>query len=599
MIFKNIYKKYEVAHHWISTLILHIIITFIVTLPFLLYFNSHFVGGPRGDKFQFIWNFWWVKHSIFDLHKLPSFCNLQYYPTGVSLALHDMTYFWSILSVPFQFFLNPAQILNLFLFLCFPLNGMAFYYMAKEITKEHRGALAGSLIFAYCPYLIGRFHVCHIQYLSVFFIPLFLLELWRYNQSSRLINLIKASIYFFLTSMISYYYGAALSLILICFFIYQVICIKKKPSYTGYLAKLSLNILITFLLIFILMSPFFIPALIQIYRGDYQSAKVTLNSIEDNSGDLVSYLIPDTTLASWKGWSLSKSAERWMGRFNASISGNKLEKSVYPGWISLISIGLAIFFKAFRKKAWTWLLLALLFWIISLGPTLFVYGKPYLKGLLPYSIFCIIPLFDIIRAPTRFAFFITLGGGMLVAIGISQLRKNFSLRFYRIVTILIIAVTLVEFLPRPTYLTPNNIFISNFYYYLQQDPNEFSILNIPVDFVGATGGGDIYVYAQTIHEKRIIGGHISREPIYALDTLNKSLFLQAITPNTYDESSGLPLTKAGYKEMPDALKRLNIGYVILHKSILTDNEYWRVIKWIEPGLGRPIFEDEWIRVYSP
>jgi hypothetical protein len=598
MIFKNIFKKYEVHYHWISTLILHIIITFIFTIPFLLYFNSHFVGGPRGDKFQFIWNFWWVKHSILDLHKFPFFCNLQYYPTGVSLALHDMTYFWSILSVPFQFFLDPALILNLFLFLCFPLNGMAFYHMAKEITKEHRGALAGSLIFAFCPYLIGRFHVCHIQYLSVFFIPLFLLELWRYSQYPSLVNLIKASIYFFLTSLISYYYGAALSLILISFFIYQAICLKNKSSYPGRLIKLSFNILITFSLIIILMSPFMVPALIQINRGDYQSAKEPFNSIEDNSGDLVSYFIPDTTLASWKGWSLSKSGERWMSRFNASISGNILEKSVYPGLISLISIGMAIFFKAFREKAWPWLLLALSFWIISLGPTLFVFGKPYLKGLLPYSIFRIIPIFNIMRAPTRFAFFITLGGGMLVALGISQLRKNFSLRSYRILTVIITAVILVEFLPTPTYLTPNNIFISNFYYYLQKDPDEFSILNIPVDFFGATGGGDIYVYAQTIHEKPIIGGYVSREPVYALSTLNESDFLQAITSGTNDESSGLPLTEKGYKEMPDTLKCLNIGYVILHKSLLSYDDFLRAIKWIEPGLGRPIFEDEWIRVYS-
>jgi hypothetical protein len=598
MIFKIIFKKDEFNYNWISALILHIIITFIVTLPFLLYFDSHFVGGSRGDKFQFIWNFWWVKHSIFDLHKLPFFCNLQYYPTGVSLALHDMAYFWSILSVPFQFFLGPALILNLFLFLCFPLNGMAFYHMAKEITKEHRGALAGSLIFAYCPYLIGRFHVCHIQYLSVFFIPLFLLELWRYNQSSRLANLIKAGIYFFLTSLISYYYGAALFLILISFFTHQVICLKKKPSYGG-LAKLSLNILITFSLIIILMSPFFIPALIQINRGDYQSPKEPFNSIEDNSGDLVAYLIPDTTLAPWKGWSLSKSSEKWVGNFNASISGNILEKSVYPGWISLMSIALTIFLKVLRKKAWPWILLAISFWIISLGPTLFVYGKPYLKGLLPYCIFNIIPLYNIMRAPTRFAFFITLGSGMLVAIGIKQFREKISLGSYRILTVLIIAFTLVEFLPTPTYLTPNNIFISNFYYHLQKNSNEFSVLNIPVDFIGATGGGDIYVYAQTIHEKPIIGGYVSREPVYVLATLNESYFLQAITPGTQDESSGLPLTEKGYKEMPDTLKRLNIGYVILHKSLLSYDEFLRVIKWIEPGLGRPVFEDEWIRVYSP
>ena len=264
--------------------------------------------------------------------------------------------------------------------------------------------------------------------LGVFFIPLFLLELWRFNKSPHTVNLIKAGIYFILTSLISYYYGAALSLIFISFFIYQVVQQKKKSSYPGYLVKLTSNFLIAFSLIIILMSPLLIPTLIQINRGDYQLSKEPFNSIEDNSGDLVAYFIPDTTLASWKGWSLSKSAAKWTGEFNATISGNKLEKSVYPGWISLISIGLAICFKAFRKKAWPWLVLTISFWIISLGPTLFINGKPYLRGLLPYHLFSSIPLFNIMRAPTRFAFFITLGSGMLAAIGIKQLRKNVSIK---------------------------------------------------------------------------------------------------------------------------------------------------------------------------
>jgi len=179
MRFKDIFPKNKLITDWASIILLHITLTFIITYPTLLYFHSYHIGGPRGDKFQFIWNFWWTKFSITDLHQLPFFCDFQYYPTGVSLALHDTSYFWAFLSIPLQFFLDPEIILNIFLVLCFPLNGLAFYHLAKVVTGDHRGAIAGSLIFAYCPYLIGRFHVCHIQYLGIFLIPLFLLELWR------------------------------------------------------------------------------------------------------------------------------------------------------------------------------------------------------------------------------------------------------------------------------------------------------------------------------------------------------------------------------------------------------------------------------------
>ncbi|MFC1868334.1 hypothetical protein ACFL0H_09395 [Thermodesulfobacteriota bacterium] len=333
-------------------------------------------------------------------------------------------------------------------------------------------------------------------------------------------------------------------------------------------------------------------------RGDYKLIQEPYSTLEENSGDLIAYFIPDTTLASWRGWPLSGRFSKWARDVYTSMSGNRLEKSVYPGWISLIAIVLSICLRSFRKRAWPWLVLSLSFWVISLGPTLFINGKPYLKGLLPCRFLNLIPIFDIIRSPTRFSFFVTLGAGILVSIGIAKLRSSYSLRTYKAITFLILIMIIAEFLPSNTLLTPNNIFKSGFYYQIQKDPINSSVLNIPTDFTGETGGGDIYVYAQTIHHKPIIGGYVSREPAYALKTLYMSPFLKAVTRNDSDENSGLPLTEAGLKKIPETLERLNVGYIILHKPLLELNEFRRVSKWVERGLGRPVFEDEWIHAYQ-
>jgi len=592
-------SKNEPVSDWVTTALLHLVVTFIITFPSILSFHSHFIGGPRGDKFQFIWNFWWVKHALFNLHRLPFYCDIQYYPTGVSLALHDMAYFWTALSIPLQYFLDPRIILNLFLILCFPLNGLAFYRLAREITKDHRGAIAGSLIFAYSPYLIGRFHVCHIQYLGVFFIPLFILELWRYHHSPRTIFLIKAGIYLSLTSLISYYYGVALTLILLSFLFYQTISSKTRWADPRYWRKIVFQILIMIALIGSIMSPFVIPTLIQLNRGDYQLKQEPLNNLEENSGDLVAYFVPDATIiATWKGWFLFERGIQWARKINASLSGNKLEKSVYPGWISWITIGMALGLRNFRKRNWPWILLSIFFWIFTLGPTLFVAGKPYLQGLLPWGIFTMIPVLNIIRGPTRFACFITLGTGMLLAAGIALLKEKYNPRVYKTATILITILIIIEFLPLPTSLTANNVFLSKFYRDLQNDQRNFSILNIPTDFTGATGGGDIYVYTQTIHQKPIIGGHVSREPEYALKTLHESAFLQAVALQMDKGDPQSPFNNDGVTDMPETLRRLKVGYIIVHKSLLTENEFRRVVMLLEQGIGSHIFEDQWIRVYS-
>jgi hypothetical protein len=352
-------------------------------------------------------------------------------------------------------------------------------------------------------------------------------------------------------------------------------------------------------LIGFIMSPFVIPTLIQLNRGDYRLKQEPLNNLEENSGDLIAYFVPDATIiATWKGWFLFERGIQWARKINASLSGNKLEKSVYPGWISWITIGMALGLRNFRKQNWPWILLSIFFWIFTLGPTLFVAGKPYLQGLLPWRIFTMIPVLNIIRGPTRFACFITLGTGMLLAAGIALLKEKYNPRVYKTATILITILIIIEFLPLPTSLTANNVFLSRFYRDLQNDQRNFSILNIPTDFTGATGGGDIYVYTQTIHQKPIIGGHVSREPEYALKTLHESAFLQAVAHQMDKGDPQSPSDSDGISDMPETLRRLNVGYVIVHKSLLAENEFRRVVMLLEQGMGPHVFEDQWIRVYS-
>jgi hypothetical protein len=510
-----------------------------------------------------------------------------------------MAYFWTAVSIPIQYFLDPRIILNLFLIICFPLNGLAFYRLAKEITKDHRGAIAGSLLFAYSPYLIGRFHVCHIQYLGIFFIPLFILELWRYHHSPKTTFLIKAGIYLSLTSLISYYYGVALTLILLSFLLYQTISFKMRWGDPRYWRKKGIHILIMVVVIGSIMSPFVLPTLIQLNRGDYHLREEPRNNLEENSGDLVAYFVPDATIiATWKGWFLFQRGIQWARKINGSLSGNKLEKSVYPGWVSWVAIGMALGLRNFRKQNWPWVLLAMFFWIFTLGPTLFIAGKPYLQGLLPWAIFTKIPVLNIIRGPTRFACFITLGTGMLLAAGIALLKEKSNPLVYKSGTILITIIIVIEFLPLPTSLTANNVFLSRFYDGVREDQGNFSILNIPADFTGASGGGDIYVYTQTIHQKPIIGGHVSREPIYALKTLHESPFLQAVAHQMDKGDPQSLMHSDALTDMHETLLSLNVGYIIVHKPLLAKNEFRRVVTLLEKGVGLPVFEDRWIRVYS-
>jgi hypothetical protein len=59
-----------------------------------------------------------------------------------------------------------------------------------------------------------------------------------------------------------------------------------------------------------------------------------------------------------------------------------------------------------------------------------------------------------------------------------------------------------------------------------------------------------------------------------------------------------PFNNDGVTDMPGTLRRLKVGYIIVHKSLLAENEFRRVVMLLEQGIGPHIFEDQWIRVYS-
>lgn len=565
-----------------------------MTWPVILQLNDGVFGGPRGDKWVYIWNFWWFKYSLLKLHQMPFFTGMQYYPTGTSLALHDMNYIWSLLSIPLQSFLSLGTILNIFMLSCFFLNGLSFYACAHKITKSIAGSLVGSVLFAYCPYFIGRFTVSHIGLLSAFFIPPFFLMLWRYHAEKKGRDISLAGLFVTLTTLCHFYYGTILLVIFLSFAAYQF-ALKDNRRRAPQMIK---HFLWGFLIVGISLAPLTIPIVTQLAKGDYDSyAEQGYKNLEGNSADLSGYFIPDTRIAEWRGYVLLPGGQKFSTTLSESWSGNPYEKAVFPGTASWIFLLVALCIPEIRKRFWPWIVLALFSFVWTLGPTLYVKGHPYLEGLLPLRILSSIPILNFLRAPTRFSFFIPLSAGMLIAATLALLSRRHHLLSKNIAITLFFWIIL-EFIPTSQALIPKPLFVSPFYTFMRQDPEQYGVLNIPADFHGARGGGDIFQYAQTIHEKPIVGGYIARTPTYVFKTRDNSTFIQAVEHHEYDQDKRLLLSQEGFTDMEKTLQSLNLRYVIVHRPLVSRNEWPRVIRWLESGLGAPVYEDEWIRVYD-
>ena len=580
---------------WFFILTLHICLTSIMTWPAISHFQDSIFGGAIGDKWVYIWDFWWFKHALVNLGISPFFTHMQFQPTGTSLALHDMNYLWSMLSIPLQSFLTLPTILNIFMLSCFILNGLSFYYFAYQITGCKSGAITGSVLFAYCPYFLGRFSVSHVGLLAAFFIPLFLLTIWRYHQSPSLKLAIKAGVYIALAQLCHFYYGSILIIVFVLFMVYQLFTPSNRISTRKFLCHVAVSALTTA----ILLSPILIPVLSQEYKGDYSSSTPTnYQNYEFSSPDLLNFFVPDYDIATWRGYQWLANGQAYFNKLNNSLHKCPNEGAVYPGLISWLIFITALCLPSIRKRFWAWMVLALFFFIWTLGPTLFVNGTPYLKGFMPMRLLGNIPIFSQLRTVSRFSFFIPIVAGLLFAAGMAELRRKQLNKSAIILSGLTLVLIVLEFIPFPQDIIPQDIFVSPFYKAIAKDKRNYTILNIPADFIGARGGADIYLYAQTFHEKPIIGGYISRTPDYALTTSKKYPFIQAVENHEYDKDKHLRLSPQGLANTKKVLTDLNIRYVVVHRPLISKYDWPRLIYWLGKGLGKPIYNDRWILVYN-
>lgn len=587
-------NKYTALGVWLTIILLHLSLTSLMTWPAIIQFDSGVFGGPRGDKWVYIWNFWWFKYSLTELHQLPFFTGMQYYPTGTSLALHDMNYLWSLLSIPLQSYLSLGTILNIFMLSCFTLNGLSFYACARRITQSPVGSLVGSVLFAYCPYFIGRFAVSHLGLLSAFFIPPFFLMLCRYHQEPSRKYIALAGLFMALTTLCHFYYGTILLVIFLSCGAYLLVAKKDRHG----VRQITTHFIQALLIIGIILAPVAIPIATQLARGDYDSDSAQgYKYLEANSADLGGYFLPDYTIAEWRGYTLLPNGLNFSNTLREALSGNPYEKTVFPGTASWVFLLAALLIPTIRKSYWPWIALSLLSFIWTLGPTLFFKGQPYLEGMLPSRFLNFIPVLNLLRTPTRFSFFIPLAAGILLAATLAHLSKR-SLLLSRLTALTVLCWIVLEFVPTTQALIPKPTFVSPFYSAMRQDPSQYGVLNIPADFFGARGGGDIFEYAQTIHEKPIVGGYIARTPKYVLSTRNNSPFIQAVEHHEYDQDPRLRLSPEGLADIKNTLESLNLRYVIVHRPLVDRNDWQSLTTWLEKGLGPPVYDDQWIRVYN-
>jgi len=158
-----------------------------------------------------------------------------------------------------------------------------------------------------------------------------------------------------------------------------------------------------------------------------------------------------------------------------------------------------------------WFIIAGIFVVLSLGPVLFVAGKQVLSHL-PCEWLSSNPFLGFYRSPSCLSMFLMLIFSNVIGYGLAKLETRYK-NFKRVTTLLGLA-NFLEFLIIPVRLDARFENIPDYYFNLGATENgpEMTVLDVPIDLYGAQGPAGNYLLYQTVHQKPIVSGYISRTP---------------------------------------------------------------------------------------
>jgi len=470
----------------------------VLTWPAVLALRTHFLAD-RGDGLQNVWNLWWMREALCERHVSPLHTTLLQFPHGTTLLGHTLNPFNGLVAAPLLAVLPMPLVYNLLVVLAFVAGGVTAFLLARHVSGSRWGSLWGGFVFTFSSYHFAHAEG-HLQLVSLQWLPLFLLAWLRWLEVPTVARAVAAA--------------GSLVLVLLCDLYYTVFALAAA----GLLATWRLarrapaaprapgrarSALVFGALAGVTVGAWGV-ALVRAARRD------PFLGAHDPAASAMDLLAPFVPGGHWR-------FAGWTRGFWAALPGNVHESSLYLGWglLAALAWGAAHRDRVARPGAAAWVVIAVVFAVLALGPTLHVWGRP-LPVPLPYRLLAwTVPPLALAGATARFFVMTTLACGVLLALVWPALRAGPLAGRRRPAAAL--ALLLFETWPAPLPRTPPDV--PGWVTALAAAPGEGGL----VDLVDPPA---VALYHQTVHGKPLAFGYVSR---YPLSTVQASAPIRAET----------------------------------------------------------------------
>jgi hypothetical protein len=501
------------------------------------------IPGDGFDGLQNYWNLWWVRRALLDLQTSPFFTRDLFFPSGASLYFHTLNFFNGLWTLPLQLLGGLAVSYNGVVVFAFVLSGYGAWLLSKEAFRRiadggwsswqrDLAAFGAGFVFAFAPvrfaHLLG-----HMQVLSTEWLPFFVLAYVRMDRrrggrvtrEGRVLGplLRRAAlpaVFLALNALCDWYfvlYGLVLvGLVVVWRWGKSFVALGMTRGQARSFAALRITgewlepvgeALAVGAVFALLLSPVLVPMLGEAAGAAY--LRPPFDETVQLSADLLAFVTP-SEFQPWWGEAGRAVAEH----FTSSTS----ERTVFAGYAALALAALGVW--RFRRAVTLWVMIAVTFFVLALGPYLHVLGGIVAPLPLPYAwLYSLVPLVRITRSVSRFDVMVMLALGVLAGFGVLALRRR------PWVALAVCGVVAVEFLAIPYPMWP--VAVPAFYEELAREPGEFAVLELPINW----DRPDPLLY-QTVHGHPLLTAYTSRSnPLSVVEQTPVLNLLRTLEPD--------------------------------------------------------------------
>lgn len=391
----------------------------------------------------------------------------MFHPERYTFAYGDMLLAQSLLMLPvIVTFYNPVLTYNVLLICGLIIGGSGFFVLARRVTGHPGAAFLGALLWVFNPVHFTRYQ--QIQFIGDHWLPWMVWALWCWLQpeeDDRSVGAIRwalAAAAFFCINALSGSHLAAFGTLLAALMLVWFGAQDGRWRRTDFQRGLA-----TFaLLALLVLAPIFWP---------YLLVEERLAAVRAETLDLPNASLGPLEVLSARSRFYLWLDEAWGWPAALNRSGRELRAHGFPGVVTLLlaALGAVSSRAAPPRRRGVWLLAAATFLFLALG----AYGGYLLVGNLP--------LFRLIRVPTRFLLPAVLALAMLAVHGAVALAARLPAPRHRAALLAVLALLFAGeawFAPLRTWpYEPQPNALSEF---LAAQPGDFAIVEVPVDPFG-------------------------------------------------------------------------------------------------------------------